>query len=106
MTFYSQIADTTFKKFVGDDSPHLLLSNDGAVSLIFSLDGVTTKGIVQAGETLEFRDASINTVYIKSESGTCSFRIWFYGIQTVNDSERSDFTQVPVQKQFIETSLF
>lgn len=102
MTFFNITATTTYKKFVSDDSKHLLITNDGANDIDISLNGTSLIGIIKAGEVIEFLDEFISELHIKTNTGTSAVRLWFFGVVTEAEQEQAVSKQVPLHTRFRE----
>ena len=102
MTFFNITATTTYKKFVSDDSKHLLITNDGANDIDISLNGTSLIGIIKAGEVVEFLDEFILELHVKTNTGTSAVRIWFFGLVTKDEQEQAVNKQVKLHSNFRE----
>ncbi len=82
------INGTTTDNYIRYDlggNSHFMLANDSVANLLsFSENGQTELGFLY-GEIAEFRDANLQTIFIKSRSAglSCNFRLWAYGQKNV-----------------------
>lgn len=85
MTFTSGASSDNYKRFDLGNFAHILIFNDSVANqLSFSIDGVTEIGFLFNGG-IEFRDANIQTIYVKSRvaGASCNYRIWGFGVRNV-----------------------
>jgi len=84
MNFIKDSSTNTFKKYELGDYPSFTIFNDETLNgywIEFSVNGDSIDGIVFQNEGIEFRDAFVDRIYIRSYNPNtpCNFRIWSYG---------------------------